>query len=409
MTVHLAFLRQLALGLAIREATYNAPAGLGDLVAQRMHGYDESVYEVWNDGLQDDTDVVSGSEVATLQTVPRTSVRVVYQTPRVTPQTLAGLLALTLGAVETTQEGILQAYRHRLTPYALGTSLPSVPMVARHEAGGILRYGGITGQRLTLANSGPFLTLTTTLLGAGSRVTSALTPLPKADAPWLLWGDAHVYVKDTGGVPLTIPTPTQAGTHLGAGTIDLSLRVRDWALTWDNVVDEPGGYRASTGRERGQMLPQRRTGSVTLRWDIESTREAIELGEYLTQARLAMEMQLMSQDIIAPGGTLRYGVTLLFPALQWQAPLRSQTNQIEGVTMVATLIEDGVNPGIIGDVYDDQPGYLVPTMAPLATLQWIEPWEHTWRVTGPPLWTEDWESSWRAALTTLVWTESWEA
>lgn len=354
------YLDQLMLSLFDKEATYGTgPGGWTGTSACSMLDFDDaSAHADWDDTIQADTDVITGKEFISVQEIVRQSVRLTYTEPRVKPNTLAGLMGLCLGTVVTTQDGAEDAYRHKLTK-ATSVSLPSIGAQIKHDGGDQREMRGLKGETFTLQINGPYLQFTSQLVGSGYRVTSATPFAAKIAENWLRLGDAKFFLKDTGGTPITDPSsPVQGAANLGGSEVNVSTRVRTFSLTWTNNLAVEAGYRASTGLLRGNFHPVRRTATLSIGFDVDSASEATELAYYLSQAKLAFELNLDSGVLIDAQGAFKYGLILIVPRLQLTRLPRTQEDQFEVLTMEGAVLDDGSNSEIIAHVYNARPTYL---------------------------------------------------
>ena len=152
---------------------------------------DESAHEVWADEVADDAELEHVDEYPTHQEIVRQGLDLRYSEPRVKPNTLAGLLGLTMGSVFTVQDGSSGAYRHRLEPMH-SLELPSIGAMSRHAQGLAYRYTGVKSDATAWS-----LPAVHTLRCAPHRFRlPGDQPEPFASAiiePWLRVGDTHVY------------------------------------------------------------------------------------------------------------------------------------------------------------------------------------------------------------------------
>lgn len=361
MALERAFLKQVMLSGFDKEASYNAgPAGWTAGSAFSLMDYeDTSAYEQWDDTVVGDADLVTGHELPTRQIIARQSMRLTYSEPRTKPNTLAAMLGLVLGnVVSSTQDGVNTAWRHRIEPGS-NIALPSIGIQTLRDNGVQRKYHGIKGDQITLSTNGPFLQCAGQLIGSGHRATAADAFVASIPESWLLWGDVTLLLKATGGTPIntTLATPSQVAANLGGSEVNVSTRVRTWSLTWNNALSAEAGYRASTGLVRGNFHAPRRTGTVALVLDVDSATEATELGYYLTQAPLAMELRLNS-GVAIDTGTFFFGLTVIIPQVQLTPIIRGQTEQLENITLNGTIMDDDTNPGLLAFVYNAQAAYL---------------------------------------------------
>jgi hypothetical protein len=350
---------QLMLSLFQREATYGAEAFWSNDFACTMADYDaQAAHEEWDDAVDDDEAQLHGEEYPTVQVITRQSVRWDYHEPRTKPNTLAGLMGLALGDIETDQEGILLAWRHRLRP-ATSVELPSIGAQTRHAGGLQYVYTGVKSDGFTLEANGAYLGFRSPLVGSGFREASAISAFAdEVPEDWLRWGDAKLYLLDTNGAALTLPEdPAQGETNLGDEAVDLSVRIRQWRLVHDNRLADEAGYRPSTGLYRGAFHPVRRRTLLSIELDCLSDTEELLLGHYLTQSRLACELNLDS-GIAIDGGEYRYGLVLIVPRLRFRRVTRQERDEFDTLTLEGRVHADGTNPVLQAWVFNAQPTYL---------------------------------------------------
>lgn len=348
------------LSLFDKEASYDAGPGSWATGSCSLLDFDDaSAQEVWDDTLQGDTDVITGKEFVDVHEIARQSVRLNYTEPRVKPNTLAGLLGLSMGTVATTQDGTETAYRHKITP-AASVSLPSIGIQTLREGGVQRKSTGMKADSFTLANNGPYFRCQSGLIGSGTRTTASDTFTASITENWLRWGNAKIYVKNTGGSPITVPaTPDQTAANLGGSEVNFSTRVLEWSLNWQNSLPPDFGYRASTGDVRGNFHPVRRRATLTMKFETDSATEATELAYYLSQNKLALELNCNMGVLIDAQGAFLYGFIIIIPSAQLTSMPRGQTNEFENLDMVAEVRDDGTNDEMVAWVYNARATYLV--------------------------------------------------
>lgn len=360
MALELVYRRQMMFSLFDKESAFDAgPAGWTSSSACQMTDYEEAVTERWDDTVQGNADVVTGFERNTLQMIARQSVAFPYAEPRVKPNTLAGFLGLAAGSIAATQDGILDAYRHRVQPVDT-VSLPSMAAQVKYHGGVQRLYTGLKAGQFTLGNNGPFWRFACDLLGSGTRSTS-VTAFPAAIVEdWIKWGDAALYIKPTAGTPIdtTLATPSQSAPNLGGSEVNLSQPTIGWTWTENNSLPADDGYRPSTRLVRGNTHATRRVGTVAWRLEVDTTTEAAQLNYYLTQTKLAMELRVAGTTVIDVGSTFFPGLTVIFPQVQLTAIPRGTNNQRETLEFQCSVMEDGTNPAYVAFVYNAQPAYL---------------------------------------------------
>src|SRR5262249_47228347 len=101
--------------LIYREETFDSAQGDWSSAAVSMLDFDDhSPHELWDDLVESDEPFIHNDEYPTMQEIVRQSVRFTYTEPRVKPSTIAGLMGLALGSVESTRDGTARAWRHHL-------------------------------------------------------------------------------------------------------------------------------------------------------------------------------------------------------------------------------------------------------------------------------------------------------
>ena len=360
MAIQRHYLDQLMLSLFDKEATYDAGPGgwLAANACSMLEFDDASAHTEWNDLIVGNEDVVLSKEFADKQEIARQDVRINYTEPRVKPNTLAGLVGLTLGTVASTQDAALTAYRHKLTP-ANAFSLPSIGAQTKHESGRQYDYKGVKSDGYSLSLNDAYLQFASTLIGSGTRAIASDTFPAAISEDWHRWGDAKVFVKDTAGTPITDPgTPVQGSANLGGSEVELSSRVMSFSHEFVNGLQADLGYRSGSAKVRGNLHPGRRSGSISIGIEVDSATEAAELDYYLNQAKLALEVNLDSGTIIAATGAFKFGLIMIIPLLQLTSLPRGSEAERETLTFEGKILDDGTNAEIIWHVFNAQSIYL---------------------------------------------------
>jgi hypothetical protein len=371
---------QIVLSLYRRESSYDVPVALWTTkeVAAMRDFSGESGHELWDDLVTDDNEMIHNTEYPLVQEIVRQSVRIPYSEPRVKPETLAGLMGLALGSIESTRDGVATAYRHAVLPID-PTTLPSVSAQIAHMHSSQFLYSGIKADGFTVSKNEAYLAFASTLIGSGSRSTSATSlPANPLVEPWLRWGDCHIYLRDVTvdplvsvpGIPLVVPVPILQGqTNLGEGAIDVSTRVLRLELNYPNHLWAEGGYRASTGMVRGNLVTAKRSTDLILELQVETADEARDLAWYLQQRSIAFELQCVSTLLVDPAGTFFFGVTMILPRVQFRAIVRHEQFQFDTLELQGQVMDDQTNPVILGWVYNARPFYLLDCVQVPETLR----------------------------------------
>ena len=104
--------QDLMLSLYTKEVTYDAGVTMNGTNACEMKGY--TLERDWPDELVTDKEEVTGTEHGTDQELNNKAFQGTYVEPKAHPNALAGLGALVLGDITSTQDGSLTAYKHKL-------------------------------------------------------------------------------------------------------------------------------------------------------------------------------------------------------------------------------------------------------------------------------------------------------
>ena len=275
--------------------------------------------------------------------------------PRAKPNALAGLASLVLGSVTSTQDPGKIAYVHKIIPVAVGTVLPSVHL---EEKFGDLQYKyfGVKGNTLKISGEeGGLIALEAGLIGSGTRATSANTFPAAITESWLHLHDCKVWLETGANISITSGAVTQDAEDISNDTPDvLSARMKSFELTWDNKLEGQEGFGglgvlvdADYGRRAGTLKMQMLFNDGT------------ELAYYTAQNPVAIEFDLKG-SLIAVGGTLYYGVSIIVPRMKMKpAPLpKGGPNDTLVQNFEFEIFDDGTNPAIRIDCYNAQAAYL---------------------------------------------------
>jgi hypothetical protein len=355
----------LLMTLFRRESAYNQMIRYWPGAGCRMTDFEgEAGHERWDDTVVDDTEGVHGVEYPTRQEIPHLDWQLRYTEPRLKPNTMAGLLGLTLGTVTTVQDGAALAYRHHLTPSA-STALPSIGLMTRHAQGAGYRYRGAKSEGFTLESNGAYVRGIVPLIGSGARLPSVdalelLTFAPVIVEPWLRWGDCHLYVKPLTS-PLALPSdPLPGASNLGVGAIDLSRYILEMRVETRNALAAASAYRADSHRERQSLHPTRRDTVMHLVLELDDVREAMALAQYESQTPLALEWNCAHTTLIVGGSAWVYGFVLIVPRLQLRSLPRGDRDDFDTLALEGTVLSDRTNPEITAWIFNGQPRYLDP-------------------------------------------------
>lgn len=356
MALEMRYVDQIALSLFDKEATYNAgPAGWLIASACAMGGFDGLVQVA--DKVIDDREGVSGYELPTEQYIERYDWALEYTENRLKPNTLAGLAALHFGGMAVTQDGALVAYRHKLTPVAVGTVLPSIGALYK-EAGSEYLAKGIKSNTFNLKTNGAFFALTSGLIGSGTRASDATAFPAKISESWLRTGKiAGLWIET--GANITIGTPTQGAEAISSATPDdLTSRLLEFNFVHNNNLRADLGYQPAGGDVRADLDYGRRGGTVTMKVKALSSAWATELGYYSNQDDVAVHLSCKMGDLIAAGGAYYWGFELIIPLIKLKPIKRDVQDDFHVITLEGDIHDDGVNDEVILYVYNAQAAYL---------------------------------------------------
>ena len=113
--------QNLMFSLYKKEVSYNAGVTMDTTSACSMKSYEIS--SAWEDAIVNDKGEITGTEHGTDQEIGTQSVKLTYKEKKAKPNTLAGLGALVMGAITSIQDGTVTAYKHKITPVAVGTAI----------------------------------------------------------------------------------------------------------------------------------------------------------------------------------------------------------------------------------------------------------------------------------------------
>lgn len=346
----------LMLSLFKKEASYNSAVTINSTNFCSMHGYADFDPD-WADTLVDDADEVKGSEFINTQEIIEQGLKWNYEEPKARPNSIAGLVGAALGNIVTTQDGALTAYRHKITPVSVGTALPSFNAVAK-KGGLQYLYTGNKINTITLsAEAGGPLKLSAEIIGSGSRTTNASSFVSTISEPRLFARDAKIWREAAPNISIDA-TLTQGTENISSGTpASIGPRVKSWSWKFSNNLEEQRGHGG--GGVLADLDYTRRSIELSLTLLVN---DSTEIDYYLNQTGLALEIDCKTNQLIAAGGTLYYGVHIIVPRFQLKkAPLpKGGVGDTITQDFDCTIINDGTNPISIVEVYTAKSGYLIP-------------------------------------------------
>lgn len=314
----------------------------------------------WDDEVANDKEEVTGQEHGTDQEIIKKSVAMTVTEPKAKPNTVAAFATLVLGAVVTTKDSTDDAYRHKITPIAIGSATPS--MEVGHKKGGIqYKYTGIKGNSLKLsAEEGGFLQMEAELMGSGTRASDATAFPAVISESWMKMSNADCWIETAANITVTATLVQETEDISSATPDDLGARFKSFELMFNNNSEKQIGTGATDGVAH-DIDPGRRSIELKFTLNFDNATAAAEFNYYLNQDAIAFEIDLKGSviDLTAPAGVpLYYGVQIIVP----RGKLRLAPLPVGGPSDILTqefeldVQDDGTNAPLIIEVYNAQPG-----------------------------------------------------
>jgi hypothetical protein len=350
------YVDQLALSLFDKEATYDAgPAAWLAANACSMKGFDGIVQTP--DKLVTDKEGVTGYELPTDTVIELKDWVLDFTEPKLKPNTLAGLAALHFGSMAVTQDGAIVAYRHKATPVAAGTALPSIGGI--YSEGGYQEIAkGIKSNTFSLKNNGAWWSLPCQLMGSGTRASDA-TPFPASISEgWMRFGKiAGLWIET--GANISIDVPVQGSEAISSATPDnLTSRLLEFEFTHNNNLRGDLGYQPGGGDVRADLDWGVRNGTVKMVLKRDSATYAAEMGYYDNQDDVAVHLCCKMGSLIADGGAYYYGFDLIVPMIRLKPITKGVQDDFHTITLEGDIHDDGTNDEVILYTYNAQAAYL---------------------------------------------------
>ena len=342
--------QNLMFSLYKKEASYNAGVTMGAANACSMKGYEIS--PTWEDEIVNDKGEITGTEHGTDQEIGTQSVKLTYKESKAKPNTLAGLGALVMGAITSTQDGTVIAYKHKITPVAVGAAIPSIR--AEHKKGGLqYAYDGLKGNSIRITGeAGGLASVDCELLGSGTRAASTTGFVAAIIESWLKLSNCKVWMESGAEISISAALVQDAEDISSATPDDLKARIKsfDWAFL-NNLERQIGFGGAGIAQDIDYA---RRT--VELKFTLLFA-DAAELNLFLNQTPIAIEFDLKGALI---AGTTYYGFQLIIPRFKIKsAPLAvGGVGDILTVDIDCDVEDDGTNPVSILEVYNAKSAYM---------------------------------------------------
>lgn len=354
MQTRKAWKQELMMSLFKREATYDAGVTMSNANAFGMSGY---LFDPkWPDEIKNDKGSVTNYEHGNTQDITNQRVELTYTESECKPNTLAGLGMLILGAITSTQDAALASYKHKIIPVAHGTALPS--MQVEHLKGSLqYAYKGVKGNTLTLSGeAGGYVKLIATLIGSGTRVTSATAMAAKISESWMKISNCKVWMETGANILTTIDAPlVQGSENISSGTPDiLHPRLKSFEWMWNNNLkpqDGFGGGGVYTDCDYGRRMQDLK---FTMLFN-----DATEIDYFTAQNPCAIEFDLKGAIVVATSVNY-FGFHLVIPRFhikETPLPVGDVDDELTA-EFICNCEEDGTNPAVILEVYSAQASYL---------------------------------------------------
>ena len=346
--------QEMMMSLFKKEATYDAGVTMSNANACGMSGF--LLDPKWPDEIKNDKGSVTNYEHGNTQEITNTRVELTYTEDKAKPNSLAGLAMLTLGAITSTQDAALASYKHKITPVAHGTALPS--MQVEHLKGGLqYAYKGIKGNTLKLSGeAGGYAQLEAALIGSGTRATSATAMAAKISESWMKLSNCKVWMETGANISTTIDTPLVQGTeNISSATPDtIHTRLKSFEWMWNNNLKPQDGFGGAGVYQDIDYGRRMQDLKFTMLFN-----DATELAYFTAQDACAIEFDLKGAIVVATSVNY-FGFHLVIPRFHIrEAPLPvGGVDEELTAEFVCECEEDGTNSPVIIEVYSAQASYL---------------------------------------------------
>lgn len=347
--------QQLMMSLFKKAGSYNAAVTVNDSNWCSIKGHSDFAPK-HADTVVNDLNEVSGSELATDQSIDGKGFTLTIPIPRVRPNILIGMMAGALGGLTPTQDGAVIAYKHAGTPCASTASLPDFNLIGI-KAGDQQLYKGIMVNSVEISGEeGKPISMSVELIGSGSRASNASSFAA-------LISEARLYMRHlTGwresGATISVDSAlTQGLENISSGTpLNISSRMKSFKIKYsNNIVLEYGAGSAldyAVGADFG-----RRTVAfdMVLRYNDTTERAA-----YEAQTNMAVEFDVKGDSLIAEGGTFYPGFNIVLPRFRFSEDPAAEggLNDKLLVPYKTLVMDDGVNPWFKFTGYNAVAAYL---------------------------------------------------
>ena len=344
--------RSLMASLFLKEATYDAGVTMSSANACSLSNFELDT--TWDDMVVNDKGEVTGKEHGYDQELIGQGVKFTYKEPKVKPNSLAGFGALALGAITSTKDGAYSAWKHKITPVAVGTALPSIQL---EELFGGLQYAykGVKCNTLKISGEeGGLLQMEAGLIGSGTRATSATAMAAAITESWIKLHACKVWLESGANISITA-TLVQDAEDISSATPDnLYPRLKNFEWTWDNALEGQPGFGGAGVFQDADYGRRKCDLKFTLRF-----LNGTELAYYTSQAACAIEFDLKGAIVVA-SSAMYFGMQLIVPRFKLKpTPLpKGGPNDTLTQDFDCEVFDDGTNAASIIEVYNGQAAYL---------------------------------------------------
>jgi hypothetical protein len=341
-----------------KEATFAAGKTHTDSTSCSFHGFefDPAIADV----VTNDKDEINGKEHGYDQEITAYRNNPTLKFARVRPNDFAAWASLVFGVSTATQDSALTAYRHAISPIADGTGLPSISLV--HKIQGIqTEYKGVKGNTFGLSGSvdqnGGFVSMDIGLIGSGQRATNAASFAAAITESWMKMDQLKLFLETGANISILAgTTPVQAAEDISSATPDdLSIRLASFDFQWNNNGSgQPGAGGAGYHQD---VIYGRR--AATFKATIQGA-DGTEIGYYATQEVCAVELDFKAAGLIAVGGAMYYGGSIIIPRCKIKVYPQPKGAVGDPLTqdLEFEIFENGTNAPVLIYGYTAQAAYL---------------------------------------------------
>ena len=348
--------RRIAISSYKREAAYGTAPTVNSTNYSELDEF-TSAPAAFSDDAASNVDTIIGRALPTKHEITVPKVELPYTEPRARPNSIASLLALSLGApTASTQDGALVAYRHRFILPTPGTDALSGAAV--ELAGDQRLYPGIVAKSFSMEGASKgYLSCQGSLMGSGSRAANADAFPSKIVEPWMNMGHMSAWI-EVGATRSIAATPTQGAQNISSGAgIALKDRIAKMSFGLDETVMLDwgiGGGGAGLAQQAFYGAQPKVKLSFTLAY-----KDVTEINYYFNQNDLALEFDLKHPSLIAVGGAFYWGIHLVIPHCRFKPMGRTgNVGEFLGQDIEVEVMDDETNPPIILHIYNSKSVYL---------------------------------------------------